>query len=129
MSPGVIDKIVVDEEMLLITTTGGAELEASIGNLTIVELQELGLILPEGRYEIKSLGGFNWGMMINFLPLVIFGALLFFLFRRAQGANNQAFSFGRSRARLVPADRPTVTFDDVAGVMRLMPSVGSVVPA
>ncbi|GAI13178.1 unnamed protein product, partial [marine sediment metagenome] len=36
--------------------------------------------------------------------------------RRAQGANTQAMSFGRSRARLFPASTPTVTFDDVAGV-------------
>ena len=38
------------------------------------------------------------------------------MFRRAQGANNQAMGFGRSRARLFPANTPTVTFDDVAGV-------------
>ncbi len=111
-----IEKIMVDDEELLITTTDGVELKTAIGNLTIVELQELGLNLPEGGYEIKSSGGFNWGMVVNFLPLIIFGALLFFLFRRAQGANNQAFSFGRSRARLFPADKPTITFDDVAGV-------------
>jgi cell division protease FtsH len=53
---------------------------------------------------------------LNFLPLIIFGGLLFFLFRQARGANNQAMSFGRSRARLFPANRPTVTFGDVAGV-------------
>jgi len=111
-----IMKILVDEDTLFITTTGGEELKTAIGNLTIVELQELGLNLPEGSYEIKASGGFNWGLVVNFLPLIIFGALLFFLFRRAQGANNQAFNFGRSRARLFPADRPTVTFDDVAGV-------------
>jgi len=67
--------------------------------------------------DIKGSSGFNWGgLLINFLPLLLFGALLFFLFRRAQGANTQAMSFGRSRARLFPANRPTVTFDDVAGV-------------
>jgi cell division protease FtsH len=41
---------------------------------------------------------------------------LFFLFRRAQGANTQAMNFGRSRARLFDAQTPTITFDDVAGV-------------
>ncbi len=111
-----IETIMVDEDELLITATDGRELKTAIGILTIVDLQELGLNLPEGGYEIKSSGGFNWGMIVNFLPLIIFGGLLFFLFRRAQGANNQAFSFGRSRARLFPADRPTITFDDVAGV-------------
>jgi cell division protease FtsH len=53
--------------------------------------------------------------MLNILPILIFGFLLFFLFRQARGANNQAMSFGRSRARLFPANRATVTFADVAG--------------
>jgi len=113
---GDIARVEVDNNLLLITTTHGTELTTEIGILSIVELQELGFILPEGGYEITPSGGFNWSLMLNFLPLVIFGGLLFFLFRRAQGANNQAMSFGRSRARLFPAHTPTVTFDDVAGV-------------
>ncbi len=36
--------------------------------------------------------------------------------RQAQGTNNQALSFGKSRARLFTGDQPTVTFDDVAGI-------------
>src|SRR5207247_2980449 len=36
--------------------------------------------------------------------------------RQAQSGNNQALSFGRSRARLQTGDKPTVTFADVAGV-------------
>jgi cell division protease FtsH len=111
-----ISKIEVDEDILLVTTTDGKELKTAIGTLTIVDLQELGLKLPEGGFEIKSSGGINWGgLLINFLPLLIFGFLLFFLFRQARGANNQAMSFGRSRARLFPAARATVTFADVAG--------------
>lgn len=50
------------------------------------------------------------------LPLILVAALFYFLMRQAQGANNQAFSFGKSRARLFTTERPTVTFDDVAGV-------------
>jgi cell division protease FtsH len=112
-----ISEMVVDEDMLLITTAEGKELKTAIGTLTIVDLQELGLTLPEGGFEIKASGGINWGgLLINFLPLLILGFLLFFLFRQARGANNQAMSFGRSRARLFPANRATVTFADVAGV-------------
>jgi cell division protease FtsH len=37
------------------------------------------------------------------------------MLRQAQGSNNQAISFGKSRARMFTGDRPTVTFDDVAG--------------
>jgi cell division protease FtsH len=113
---GGIASIVVDNEELLITTLDGRELKTSIGNLTLVDLQELGLSLDGVDYEVKG-SGFDWGsLLISFLPLLLFGALIFFLFRSARGANSQAMSFGRSRARLTQGNTPTVTFDDVAGV-------------
>ncbi|MBN1219393.1 MAG: ATP-dependent zinc metalloprotease FtsH [Anaerolineae bacterium] len=58
----------------------------------------------------------DWGTLaITILPLVILGGLLFFMVRQAQGSNNQALSFGKSRARMFSGDKPTVTFEDVAG--------------
>ena len=113
---GEISKITVEDNQLLITTTEDSKLKAAIGNLTLVDLKELGLRLDGVVYEVKP-SGFDWGgLLIGFIPLLLFGALLFFLFRSARGANSQALSFGRSRARLFPANTPTVTFDDVAGV-------------
>ena len=50
------------------------------------------------------------------LPIVLIGALLFFMFRQAQGTNNQALSFGKSRARMFLGNKTVVTFHDVAGV-------------
>jgi cell division protease FtsH len=124
---GKIAKIVVDGENLQITTTEDAELKATIGSLTLVDLQELGLNLEGVDWEVKP-SGINWGnLALNFLPLMIFGGLLFFLFRRAQGANSQALNFGRSRARLFAAQTPTVTFDDVAGVDEAKQEVHEVV--
>ena len=68
------------------------------------------------KFEVKT-GGVDWGsIMLSFLPLVLFGVLLFFLFRSARGANSQAFNFGKSRARMASGDKPTVSFADVAGV-------------
>jgi len=59
----------------------------------------------------------NWlQILINLLPLVIFGGILLFMMRHAQGTNNQALSFGKSRARMFTTDKPSVTFADVAGV-------------
>jgi cell division protease FtsH len=49
------------------------------------------------------------------LPLLLFAGLFYFILRQAQGPTNQAFSFGKSRARMVAGNRPSVTFDDVAG--------------
>ncbi len=50
------------------------------------------------------------------LPFLILIGAFFFIFRQAQGSNNAAMSFGKSRARMFTGDHPTVTFTDVAGV-------------
>ncbi|MFC1938813.1 ATP-dependent zinc metalloprotease FtsH [Chloroflexota bacterium] len=124
---GEIKSIVIDNEELLITTTDDTELMAVAGNLSMVDLQELGLNLEGVDWEVKP-SGINWGSLaLNFLPLMIFGGLLFFIFRRAQGANTQAMNFGRSRARLFAAQTSTVTFDDVAGVDEAKQEVHEVV--
>lgn len=113
-----IKELIVDGEMLLITTISGEKMEAIRGSLSIEDLRAIGFQTDAITvFEIKETGGFDWGgILLYFLPVLLFGALLIFMFRQARGANNQALSFGRSRARLFPANRPTVTFDDVAGV-------------
>ncbi len=55
-------------------------------------------------------------ILTSVLPLLVFIGLLIFLMRQAQGSNSQALSFGRSRARLVTANQPKVTFKHVQGV-------------
>jgi cell division protease FtsH len=50
------------------------------------------------------------------LPLLIIGAFIYFMMRQAQGTNNQAMSFGKSRARMFLGNKQVVTFNDVAGV-------------
>ena len=70
----------------------------------------------------------NWiTTIVGFLPLLIFGALLFFMMRQAQGSNNQALSFGKSRARMFAGNRPTITFADVAGVEEAKQELAEVV--
>jgi cell division protease FtsH len=111
-----IEKLVIDGETLLVTTVTAKELKTDIGTLNMVDLKDLGLMVPEGGFEIKPTGGINWGsLLINFLPFLLLIFVFFLIFRQARGANNQAMSFGRSRARLFPANRATVTFADVAG--------------
>jgi len=122
-----IKNVAIDGEQLLITKIDDTELKSIIGGLTLVDLQELGLNLDGVEWEVKP-SGINWAnLALNFLPLMIFGVLLFFIFRKAQGANNQAMNFGRSRARLFDAHTPTVTFDDVAGVEEAKQEVHEVV--
>ena len=67
-------------------------------------------------YEQPSTWSNLLPILIGIVPLVFVGALLFFMLRRAQGGNNQALSFGKSRARAFSSEKPTVTFADVAGV-------------
>ncbi len=54
------------------------------------------------------------------LPTLLIGGLivgvLIFTLRQAQGSNNQALSFGKSRARIFTGNKQAVTFADVAGV-------------
>jgi cell division protease FtsH len=59
----------------------------------------------------------NWlGLMVQFLPFLFLAGFLLFMMRQAQGSNNQALSFGKSRARMFMGNKPAVTFSDVAGV-------------
>jgi cell division protease FtsH len=57
------------------------------------------------------------GLLITaLLPVLLIGAFIFFMMRQAQGTNNQAMSFGKSRARMFLGNKTVVTFQDVAGV-------------
>src|SRR6266446_5765626 len=54
--------------------------------------------------------------ILNFLPWIALIGLFFFIGRRATQGQQNIFSFGKSRAKLVLEDRPSTTFADVAGV-------------
>jgi len=111
-----IQKIKIDGDLLTVTTTDGKEVrafkETNASLYDIKDLKLVGIVV-----DVKGSSGINWAnLLISSLPFLLLFFLLFFLFRQARGANNQAMSFGRSRARLFPANRATVTFADVAGV-------------
>jgi len=55
-------------------------------------------------------------ILLSLLPVLLIGGFFFYMMRQAQGTNNQALSFGKSRARMFIGNKPTVTFEDVAGV-------------
>src|SRR5690349_5852311 len=55
-------------------------------------------------------------VLTGLLPLLIIGGFIYFMMRQAQGTNNQALSFGKSRARMFLGNKQVVTFNDVAGV-------------
>ncbi len=54
-------------------------------------------------------------LIVYILPILLMVGVLWFIMRQAQGSNNAAMSFGKSRARMFSGEHPTVTFADVAG--------------
>jgi cell division protease FtsH len=119
-----VNRIVVDGDRLIVTPRNNP-------NQVLVATKEPGtsifdLFIAAGinpterslQIEVKTSGGLGsiFGILLQFLPLLFFGAILLFMMRQAQGTNNQALGFGKSRARMVSGNRPTVTFSDVAGI-------------
>jgi cell division protease FtsH len=66
---------------------------------------------------VKDQQGSAWlSILIQFSPVIIIGALWFFMLRQMQSGGNKALSFGKSRARLLSMQQKKITFKDVAGV-------------
>ena len=55
-------------------------------------------------------------LLPNIILVILIAAFMWWVLRQTQSGNNQAISFGRSRARLIAGDKPAITFADVAGV-------------
>ncbi|HEY0971905.1 MAG TPA: ATP-dependent zinc metalloprotease FtsH [Gemmatimonadales bacterium] len=55
------------------------------------------------------------GILIAILPYALLIGFWIFLFRQMQAGGAKAFSFGKSKAKLLTGDTPKVTFADVAG--------------
>ncbi len=73
--------------------------------------------LPVFGGEPADDGNAFFGLLISMLfPILLIGVFLWFMFRQAQGSNNQAMSFGRSKARMFVGSKTVTTFSDVAGV-------------
>ncbi len=55
-------------------------------------------------------------VLINFLPWILIIGVFFFIARRATQGQQNIFSFGKSKAKVIIEDKPSTTFADVAGV-------------
>lgn len=78
-----------------------------------------GVLNDKGRSVVSDSAPADNSFAINMvsiiLPVVLIGALFVFMMRQAQGQNNQAMSFGKSKAKLYGLDKERVVFDDIAG--------------
>ncbi|HEX3471669.1 MAG TPA: ATP-dependent zinc metalloprotease FtsH [Silvibacterium sp.] len=69
------------------------------------------------KVTVKNTDGNGWwNVLIQFSPVIVIGALWFFMIRQMQSGGNKAMSFGKSRARLLSMQQKKITFKDVAGV-------------
>jgi cell division protease FtsH len=114
---GEIAKIEIQGDNLEVLTLNGETFDSrKESSVSVLELLDQRGVQP-GTVSIlvKEESRSFFGIFLSFLPLVIFGGLLFYMFRRTKGGLNQAINIGKSQARLVTENRPPVTFDDVAG--------------
>ncbi|GAA2076565.1 ATP-dependent zinc metalloprotease FtsH [Microbacterium hatanonis] len=69
----------------------------------------------DGYNDVVPQPSFFDGILSLLIPLLILGLLFWFLLSSAQGGGSKVMQFGKSRAKLVSKESPTVTFQDVAG--------------
>jgi cell division protease FtsH len=127
---GNVSKVVQDGEVLTVTTTkpgdnGSTEYTVIVpNNITgdvFSDMQKAALagdLSEVPSFQKKPTADTSWlGLLFTgLLPLLVIGGFIFFMMRQAQGSNNQAMSFGKSRARMFLGNKTVVTFADVAGV-------------
>ncbi len=120
---GQVKEIVIDDNTLQVTYNNGDKAESRKEPIKTGPEQLLDLNVPANKIEAVSwvvkkpsdLSGILT-FLGYMLPALLVVGVIYFMLRQAQGTNNQALSFGKSRARMFTGDQPTVTFDDVAGV-------------
>jgi len=122
---GNVKRIIEDDNRLRVIYADGTERAShKEANATLVEqLKELGVTteaLSAASIKIEIKPPSAWLGIATalgyFVPFILLAGVFWFVFRQAQGSNNAALSFGKSRARMFTGDQPTVTFEDVAGV-------------
>ena len=122
---GEIVRVIVDEnELELVFGNGEKAFSRKEPTKTAVEqfidlgVTERDLASANIALEIKEPSDLSTiiSLVTYILPALLVVGLIWFMLRQAQGSNNQAISFGKSRARMFAGDQPTVTFEDVAGV-------------
>ncbi|MEA3349476.1 MAG: ATP-dependent zinc metalloprotease FtsH [Chloroflexota bacterium] len=122
---GEIKRLSSDENEIYIIFDDGSEgtVTKDKSSTLVEQLKEFGVttedLNPENvKIEIKPPG--TWVGIITIIsyvaPVILLGAMFWFVFRQARGGGNAAMAFGKSKARMFPGDQPTVTFDDIGGI-------------
>jgi cell division protease FtsH len=121
---GNVAEIQVEGDRLSVEFKDGTKIKSlkESGTSLLEQLEILGVTqeLLAGVEKIEVVSPVDWWALLSsggtILMLLAFVVGIYFLMRQFQGANSQALSFGKSRARMYTGDQPSVTFEDVAGV-------------
>ncbi|WP_376789525.1 ATP-dependent zinc metalloprotease FtsH [Thermoflexus sp.] len=124
LEAGEVKKVVVSGDYVQVELKNGKILSAvkENGSTFLDQMKTLGV--PEDKLRSiqyvperpNEWGGILIAFLTYGLPVLLVVGLFYFILRQAQAPGNQAFNFSKSRARMFTGERPTVTFDDVAGV-------------
>lgn len=116
---GKVDSIQVEGTTVSVNLKDGAKQTSEIatGQQITATLKDLGADPSKVKLDIKEPQdtSFIWTVLFDFLPIILIIAFFWFMMRQAQGANNQAMMFGKSKAKLFDSTKEKVTFTDVAG--------------
>ena len=122
---GTVTSVVQTDQSLTVTSRDGTQYTVEIPSLLTdvnSQMQEAAqagnITLDPNIYKKEKQQDTSWlGLLLSgLLPVLLIGGFIFFMMRQAQGTNNQALSFGKSRARMFLGNKTVVTFADVAGV-------------
>ncbi len=111
-------KIVVSGDELNITKKNQSQPSLKAFKEEGASLKDEGLNYNKVEVSIKPASGTGaviGSLAVNLIPVLLIGALLYFMLKSAQGQGNQALSFGKSRARLYGNEKEKVSFKSVAG--------------
>lgn len=116
---GEISKIIVEGNNLKITPKGSDKPEERSVKDGSGTLYDQGLktdTSTEVAVQTPSeTGNILWNLAIIIVPVLLIAAFFIFMMRQAQGQNNQALGFGKSKAKLYGEDKKKVLFADIAG--------------
>jgi cell division protease FtsH len=120
---GTIQQITVTQDDLQIQYTDNKQAKAvkESASALSAQLESFGVTPAElDKVTVTIEPPNDWSLVFNLLsyllPVLVLGIFIYFMVRQMQGTNNQAMMFGKSKARMLSGDQPTVTFEDVAGV-------------
>jgi len=120
-----VKSLVIDDSTVTIRFTNSKDSAKTIIESNTTLLEQLSLLGVESAdlsadlisISVKQPSGWvtALSLLISFLPIIIFGVFMLLFFRQ-QGGGGGAMSFGKSHAKMLKGDHPTVTFADVAGI-------------